>query len=471
MLTWRRPLGNEHGVALILSLMTLLVLTGLLMAFLASSALEPQISRNLADSARARYLAETGIEVGFNLLVNTSDALQSFTPALAGATGTGPWVTLINSGTLANVTTGGAAAETTFAGTYTVSVRNDSQAGDPTLTGQSNAGETLTTDTNKIVIMRAVGAFNGATKTIEVVVKRQPLPPFPGAVNMPGLQSDTFINKTTFTIDGRDYSCSSNCDAQASWGLSGGTAKYGVSTNVGIQTNISKTYEANVESAVSGSSSKLASITGKNQAASGTTTGVNTIAADASLNPTVLQQYLEAVKSFPGTTILQSTQACPMQLTGSASPTSTPTLTNGCTGPAGVNQTLNLGSRSDPRLVYFRGDTDPSSLFTGLSLNSGIKGAGILVIEDGDLKNFGNFTWDGVVIVTGHYVGAGFMSGSNTTVHGALVSSELEGNEASGYEFYLDANASGFIVEASKQMIDLVQLTRGTHTLTNWREY
>jgi Tfp pilus assembly protein PilX len=471
MLTWPRPLGNEHGVAMILAVMMLLALTGLVMAFLAASALEPQISRNVADAARARYLAETGIESGFNLLVNTTDASQSFTSSLAGATASAPWVTLINSGTLANVTTGGAAAETTFAGTYTVSVRNDSQAGDPTLTGQSNGGETLTTDANKIVIMRSIGAFNGATKTIEVVVKRQPLPPFPGAVNIPGLQSDTFINKTSFTIDGRDHSCASSCDTPSNWVLSGGAARYGIATNTGTQTNVGRTYEANVESAVTGSTSKLASINGRNQAGSGTTTGVNTIAADASLNPTILQQYLDAVKSYPGTTILQSTQACPMQLTGSGTPTNTPTLTNGCTGANGVNQTLNLGSRTDPRLVYFRGDTDPSSLFTGLTLNGGIKGAGILVIEDGDVKNFGNFTWDGVVIVTGHYVGSGFMSGSNTTIRGALVSSEVEGSENPGYEFYVDALASSFVVQSSQQMLDLVQLTRGTHTMTNLREY
>jgi hypothetical protein len=160
-----------------------------------------------------------------------------------------------------------------------------------------------------------------------------------------------------------------------------------------------------------------------------------------------------------------------MQLTGSGTPTNTPTLTNGCTGANGVNQALNLGSRTDPRLVYFKGDTDPTSLFTGLTLNGGIKGAGILVIEDGDVKNLGNFTWDGVVIVTGHNVGAGFMSGSSTTVRGALVSSEVEANENPGYEFYVDASASNFLVESSQQMLELVQLTRGTHTLTNWREY
>ena len=113
-----------------------------------------------------------------------------------------------------------------------------------------------------------------------------------------------------------------------------------------------------------------------------------------------------------------------MQLTGTATPTNTVTLSNGCTGAAGVNQTLDLGTRTNPKLVYFRGDTDPTSAFTGLQLNSGIKGAGILVVEDGDLKNLGNFTWDGVVIVTGNYVGAGFMDGSTTNIRGAFVAFE-----------------------------------------------
>jgi hypothetical protein len=154
----------------------------------------------VADTARARYLAEAGIEIGFNLLVNTGDATQSFTPALAGATWTNPWVTLVNNGTLSGVTTGGSAAEAAFAGSYNVVVRNDYQVGDSALTGQSAGpsavpSETLTADWNKVVIMRSTGSFRGATKTIEVVVRRASLPPFPGAVNLPGLQDDTFINK------------------------------------------------------------------------------------------------------------------------------------------------------------------------------------------------------------------------------------------------------------------------------------
>ena len=216
---------------------------------------------------------------------------------------------------------------------------------------------------------------------------------------------------------------------------------------------------------------KQASIKGKSETDGQPTTGFNTIQADAGLNPTVMQQYIDAVANFPGTTILQSTQACPMQLTGSGTPTSTPTLTNGCSGASGVNEPLDLGTRDNPKLVYFRGDTDPSSQFTGLTLNSGIKGAGILIVEDGDLKNLGNFQWDGVVIVTGNYVGSGFMSGSDTTIRGAFVANEKVAGEASGFfEFYLHGSASAFSVRNSQQNLDMVQVMRGNHALTNWRE-
>jgi Tfp pilus assembly protein PilX len=475
MRNWRTLLGNDRGVALVLALMMLLALTGLLLAFLSVSALEPQISRNLADTARARYLAEAGLEVGFATLVDTGDTAQSFTPAIDTASAGAPWVTLIDNGTIANVTTGGAAAEAAFAGTYTVIVRNDAQAGDGALTAQAVDGS-VSTDANKIVIMRSTGTFNGASKTIEVVVRRAQLPPFPGAVNLPGVQTDTFINKTTFDVDGRDYRCSSSCDTSSSWTLTGASVvgnKYGIATQPGTQSNVGISYENNIQNAVSGSSSKLASIKGRDETSGTTsyTTGLNTIQADSSLNPTNMQAYLDAVANFPGTTILQSTQECPMQMTGGSTPTNQVTVTNGCSGAGGVNRTLDLGTRDNPRLVYFRGDTDPASAFTGLTLNSSIRGAGILIIEDGDLKNLGSLTWDGVVIVAGNYVGAGFMSGSNTTIRGAFVAFEKQQGEASGFfEFYMHGSLSSFSVRSSKQNVDMVQLSRGTTAMTNYRE-
>ncbi len=478
MRNWRTLLGNERGVALVLSLMMLLALTGLLLAFLSVSALEPQISRNVVDTARARYLAEAGVEIGFNMLVNTGNATQMFTDAIGSANASVPWVALVNNGTLTGVTTGGTSAEAAFAGTYNVVVRNDYLASDQPLTGvnPTTTGETFAVDANKMVIMRATGTFNGATKTIEVVVRRAALPPFPGAVNLPGLQTDTLVNDSTFDIDGRDYGCSSSCDTASNWATTANPMKYGIATTDGIQANKAPmTYEENIEAAVSGSSAKYNDIKGKSETTGAYTTGLNTIqgldpnSAEA-LNPTKMAAYLDAVRSYAGTTILQSTQACPMQLTGTSTPTNTPTLTNGCTGAAGVNQTLDLGSRTNPKLVYFKGDIDTSSAFTGLTINSGIKGAGVLVIEDGDFRQLGNFTWDGVVIVTGSYVGAGFRNGSTTTIRGAFVANEAVAGEAAGFfEFLMDDNTT-FSVRNSKQNLDQVQLMRGNTTITNWRE-
>src|SRR6267143_2816262 len=112
----RRPrhmLRNERGIALILAVMVLLCLTGLVVAYLSVSALEPQISRNLADASRSRYLAEAGIERGFNVLVNTTD----WNTLLGGATSGAPWVAVAG---LTNSAISGA----TNGGTFSVTVRN-----------------------------------------------------------------------------------------------------------------------------------------------------------------------------------------------------------------------------------------------------------------------------------------------------------------------------------------------------------
>jgi Tfp pilus assembly protein PilX len=465
----RRPrytLRNERGIALVLALMVLLVLTGLVLSYLSVSALEPQISRNLSDSARARYLAEAGIERGFNVLTKTPD----WSTLIAGASGGAPWVAVAG---LTNTTIGAA----TNGGTFSVIVRNDNGAADTPITGLTAAtvpamDTSANNDVNGVVILRSTGTFTGANgqiaKTIEVVVRRTTLPPFPGAVNTPGRQDDTFINSTNFDIDGRDYGCTApgnGCDTASNWATTSNPMKYGQAMQAGTQTNIGTTYEANAESGYN-TAAKQANIKGKNT--SGTyATGTATVASDNSLNPTTMDQFINLVASSPSTTVLQSTMACPMVLTGASSgSTSTPTLTNGC----GTNQTLNLGTRDNPKMVFFKGELDPSSNFTGLALQQGIKGAGILIVQDGDLKNFGNLEWDGIVMVAGNYVGMGLMDSSNTTIRGAAVAYESQSGEAAGYfEFYLGAvnNAS---IHASKQNIDMVQFMLSMHTITNWRE-
>ena len=497
MKRWRAVLGNERGVALVLAMMILLTLTGLVLAFLSVSAFEPQISRNLSDTTRARYLAEAGLEVGFNSLIATADASNAWSGLLTGATTASPWVILPN---MSAATLPGLDSAS---GSFTVSVRNDYQASDNALTGVS-VDTSVTTDGNQIVVMRATGTFNNASKTLEVVVKRLALPPFPGAVNLPGSQADTYLNTQNFEMDGRDYSCASDCDTVSNWTTTdpAGTRKYGLATQTGTQANVGMTYEARVESAFGTSGScnstcsnnKKASVMGKSEVDGSFTTGLNTIQADASLNPSVMSNFLSKLAAFPGTTVLQSTMACPMVFSGRSGTapdgqlnSSRPTLSNGGAGcssllpPAdAVNGCsgvcVDLGSRDNPKLVYFRGELDTTSAFTGLKLNNSssdppIKGAGILVVEDGDMRNYGNFEWDGVVIVTGAYTSAAFFSGSVTKVRGALAALEGQAGETNGYfEFYLAALANQFSIKNSKQNVDMVQKMRALHSLSSWRE-
>jgi Tfp pilus assembly protein PilX len=136
-------LGDERGIALILALMVLLTLSGLALALLASSALEPRISRNFHDASRARWLAEAGIELGYGLLAADGDGTWNTLRATADAS----WVALpsLDGAALPGLTP----AE----GTYAVSIRNDRQATDS-------------------MTVRSAGTFNTTTRTIEVVVRR-----------------------------------------------------------------------------------------------------------------------------------------------------------------------------------------------------------------------------------------------------------------------------------------------------------
>ena len=457
-------LRDERGIALIVAVLALFCLTGLLAAYLSVATLEPQISRNLADVSRARHLAEAGIERGFNVLVNTADGSQSWSGLLAGATTGRPWVALAG---LTNAAITGA----TNGGTFSVSIRNDNGVTDTPLTGLSGAtapamDTSPTTDANKTVIMRSAGTFNGTTKTIEVVVQRVALPPFPGAVNIPGRHSDSAVSSDAIDVDGRDYACAASgtgCDAAVNWTVTANPLKYGMATPPGIEAGGGTTFEANVEAALD-TATKRNAIKGRSQSTGTYATGLDTVAADSSLTPALLDDFVNHVASNPATTVLRSTAGCPMVVAGSAAGlTNEPGLTNGC----GVNTTVNLGSRQDPKLVFFRGDAGSA----GLTVHRGIKGAGILVVEDGGLRNHGSLEWDGLVIVTGQSTSMGFMAGSDTIIRGAAVASESNAGGAFGsLDFSVDGAIRGLSIRSSQQNVDMVQSMRSLHSITNWRE-
>jgi hypothetical protein len=326
-----------------------------------------------------------------------------------------------------------------------------------------------TTDANKTVIMRSAGTFNGTTKTIEVVVQRVALPPFPGAVNIPGRHSDSVVSSDGIDFDGRDYACAASgtgCDAAANWTVTTNPLKYGMATQPGIQAGGGATFEANVEAALDRTAKRNA-IKGKSQSTGTYATGLDTVAADSSLTPALLDDFVNHVASNPATTVLRSTAGCPMVVAGSASGlTNAPGLTNGC----GVNTTVNLGSRQDPKLVFFRGDAGSGA--AGLTVHRGIKGAGILVVQDGALNNHGSLEWDGLVIVTGQSTSMGFMASSDTIIiRGAAVASESNAGAAFGsFDFSVDGAIRGLSIRSSQQNVDMVQSMRSLHSITNWRE-
>jgi Tfp pilus assembly protein PilX len=438
-----RMIGNERGIALPLAVLALAILGALATAYLSLGLLEPRISRNHADATRARYVADAGLEWGYSSLVSNNN-----------------WNSVLAGGSPAGTMASGMALPglATTAGTFTLTVRNDNQAGDNQITGVALDTGNNATDTNGIVILTATGTFNGATRKVRAVLQRTSPPPLPGALNMPGVQTDV-IAEGDLDIDGRDY----NRDGT----LGSGPMRYGVQVQPGQQQNVAPlTYEQRVETALAAYN---ADVQGQNQSGGGLTQGAPTIAPDASLNPTNMGTFLSQVASNPRTNILQSTMSCPIVLTPTATTNQT-TLTNGC----GMNQTLDLGTTTNPKLIYVRGDLDPSSLFTGLHVESGgpVTGAGILIVEDGDLRinDNANFRWDGIVMVVGRYVGAGFRENSTTTIYGALVSMETIWNEVAGFNEFRPRNGSTVQIRTSQQNINLVMNLPGLHKLYSYLE-
>ena len=483
-----RVAKDERGVALPVALMVLTILGALVAGYLTLGAVEPQISQNLTDGARARFVAEAGIEWSFNYLAG-----KDFSTLLLGADGVaGSADDTIPSGVGALSTSiwlvqnqpvpGRAAAE----GTFSVAMRNDSApaasgyTGDQAITGLAaiDAGGHKV-DTNGIVVVTSTSTLlrggQTTTRTIQAVIRRSTLN-INAALSLPGLQADTFVGNTNFEIDGRDYR---RADA---WGALGasvptgtGPMKFGVATQPGIQANIAPTtYEQNAENGFD-TAAKKALVKGKNQTTGAYTTGDTTVAADTSLSPTVMADFLAEVASNPATTVIQSSLACPLVLTGSTgTPTSSPTLSTtgsgSCPGSPPVGSSLNLGTPADPKLVYFRGDLDSSSGFTGLRMNNRISGAGILIVEDGDWQVYGdNFQWDGIVIVTGRYVGMGFRTGSGVKISGALVGMEAISGEAGGFfEFLTQSNS--LQIRSSKENRDMALSMLANQRILNWRE-
>jgi hypothetical protein len=464
---------NERGVALPLAMILLMVLTMLTITFMSLGSVEPQISRNLSDGARARQLAESGIEWAMSTQLANNDlnssTLLGGTMTTNGACGSGFTCRVLAS---AEVMPGLTSAQ----GTFGVTLRNDHNtiAGDLALIGTNNTRDSSwNPDGNGIVILTSTGRFPAtgptfATRTITAVIQRGNLN-INAALSLPGVQTDTYTNAPPcagcYSIDGRNWTIA---DSSSPTGT-GVPLKFGIATYTGTQSNTGLSYEENAENGFN-TSAKRDYVQGKNN--SGTlTTGLSTIEEDPSLNPTVVQTFLNNLAANPMTQILNSTQACQYSSGGSSKPeglrmnatgtANVVTITNNnsaCSGASAINQTVNLGTSTSPAMVYVKGEFDPNSNFIGLAVNGSqpITGYGILVVEDADMSFFqsGQFQWNGIVIVSGRNVGAGFRGGSNTEIRGAIIGNETNSSEVGGYFEFLN-QADTMKLRYGKEGIDL----------------
>jgi len=447
----RAVVNDERGIAVMLGLIALLTLTALVLAFLGVSAFEPQISKNLADGTKARYLAESGLE----------SALDSLSANMQGN-----WNTMLTGSSCSAGTNGvvfGTANSalpglTSASGTYTVFVRNDCQANDGMLTGVA-ADATATTDSNNHVILTSVGTFGTATRTVTAVAMRvsnllNTSAPYQinAALSFPGYESDTRFTNDSFVADGRNYDLNNTLAGSGPnvLGISVGPENQFVPTGGPVMQQ-----ETSVRNSLSAAQKdNIRGITQSNPSA--ITTGDSTVAADT-LTSAAVTDFVNIVKGFADITI-NSNQSNPASFTGIGS-------TCGST----PSSTTCWGTVASPKIVYIKGVTDTTSLFNALRVNGPSSGAGILIVENGDFTINGDFDWKGPIIVTGGYVGVGFTGSGTQNITGALISNETATNEAPG--FYEGLVQGAATIRYSRAAIDNALTLLGAKTTTGTQAF
>lgn len=426
---------DERGVALVMAMMILLTLTGLVAGVLSVSGLEPQISRNHSDAARARYVAESGVESAYDTLASNIDTWNTY---LVGATCTTGAVLGTANSTLPGLTSA--------SGTFTVQVRNDCRSGDNKITGVAVESSTnATNDTNNKLIVTTTGTIGNATRTISVVVSKAQFPAINGALAFPGLQSDVNFSGSSFVIDGRDTQMTDSPGAPTG----PANAVYGISVNVPAN-------ELQVEAALANNQQN--DVKGRDETSSspppGTTQGANTVETDGALTAQMVADFVVAVKSHADISIT-STPGDPYAIQGIGSTCSTTWNSSTC-----------WGTTSKPKIVYVRGDLpDLSTQMVSLSVSGTSQGTGILIVENGSINISGNFRWNGPIIVTGNNVGVRYHGGGSQAVYGATIVNEQHADGPTNLEGDVAGNAS---LLYSTQALSLVRSLLGRRWVSTY---
>lgn len=346
----REVTGTNSGMALVIVLLAMALILSSTGASLFFTGLNVKTSSNFKTGRSAMYAADTGIQHALAIIPLGSD----FNALLAGSVTGFPLVS--GKPTLTGSLSGY---------TYSVVVENDT----------SVAGETTTTDNNRLVILTSTATdTKGSQSGVRAYVGRSgnPWAP-PGTVYIPaGAGSDANFNTTgTFFLTGTDtnYSADINHDGRADSTSAGPkSAIYGVATtNSSINTQFINSLTSTERTKVQG--------LGYNAATSPVTPSVftTTNTLDVTTLANNFKSQTGAVQYLTG--LSRTSTDCP-----------TPP-------PYPMSPTCVFGTDTAPQITYIKADTGTIKFDT----NSTVVGSGVLILE-GKANIFGNFEFHGIVI-------------------------------------------------------------------------
>jgi hypothetical protein len=464
---------GQRGITLPLTLMIMMALMSLTLALLSYAAFEPLVSRNLVENAQARFAAEAGLERALEVLAG----IRNWDTVLVGADASGvpaTGVTLVpecpnRPCPPAQSRIGDLPATR---GTFTAQVRNDTLGTDPAITGVTPVPDWIpspdvspTADLNAAVIVTATGTVGTgpypATKVIEAAVKRPTPLPIPGALNFPGNEAELRVDGNSFEISGHDWKMGDTADAGCP-SRSDRAPVYGISVSEVLPESDPGANEANVEAALG--RNQKDNVTGKHEPPPPaspplpppppTGQGNDTIARNPVLTPEMIQNYIDQAKGAANIK-LESKQPSGLSFSNIGSSCSTDPSSQTC-----------WGTKEDPKVVWIKGDPDPSSEFSALQLSGNTVGYGVLIVEDGDLRVSGKFAWYGPIIVTGKWVGVGYLGGGDQQVCGAVISNETS-TDPGFLEGVVTGNAK---IRYSRQALDLGFSARALTRSVSWKD-
>ncbi len=352
---------GERGIALVVTLLVISLLTLVGFAFLTLSVTENTIAYNEVNAAMSFNLAEAGVALAKQTLRNTPD-----------------WDTL-----LSDPPTTTACPALVPASTGGCSYRIENDTADPG--GPTN-------NTNNIVVIKATGQLQTAAREVHLAFTRiNGIPAPPASLLSVGVSTNVSFDGTAFSIDGNNWIPPSDDGSTPesqdnSVCTSTSAPKYGIGVpnatdQLAVFNNLSDPQQDNVTGAPPNPPWTPASPT--------PSIGVDTSITQSQLVD--LMDYLIPVADItytPGTSISSGT----------------------------------LGTQAAPKIVVVDA-TGYSGSDPALTL-SATTGAGILIVKNGTLRLTGNSQWVGIVIVLGSNVAIDIRGGGNKVLYGATLLAE-----------------------------------------------